>query len=188
MKEILYLDVYFLINGVMDLVSLMLAGLIASERGRGWRLVTAALFGSGASLVLLVISPPPFLTLLFGFLTFPVMILIAYGLRSVKRLFFISLFAFLSALFLGGALESVSYYTHRSGNATLFVFLAVILFAFGAFVIWGKGLRRKMESSVISLSIVHREKEAQLFGLLDSGSFLKEPTSGAPVILLKAEY
>ena len=101
MKEILYLDVYFLINGVMDLVSLMLAGLIASERGRGWRLVTAALFGSGASLVLLVISPPPFLTLLFGFLTFPVMILIAYGLRSVKRLFFISLFAFLSALFLG---------------------------------------------------------------------------------------
>ena len=45
-----------------------------------------------------------------------------------------------------------------------------------------------MESRVISLSIRHRERESQLYGLVDSGCFLRDPESGDPVILLKAEY
>ena len=164
MKEILYLDTYFALNFVMDLVSLALAGLISGEKARLWRMCLAASFGALASAILILLPFGSRLSLFFGLLTFFAMIYFSFGRLSLRRGGFLSLFAFLSALFLGGAVESISYYTQRKGNVTLGVLLATLFLAFGAFTLWGKGLKKKMESSVISLSIVHGGREEQLFG------------------------
>jgi len=189
MKEIVYLDVYFAWNFVLDLVSLLLAGQIVSEKAGWFRLFSASAFGAVFSVLILLCSPGRGWTFLLGLLLFFPMIFIAFGKRSFRRFVFVSLFAFLSALFLGGTMEFLSYYAAGTRQGvTLGIFLSALFFAFGAFVLWGKSLKRKMESRVISLSIRKGEREEQLYGLVDSGSFLRDPESGAPVILLKAEY
>lgn len=187
MKEVIYLDLFFLWNVLMDAVSLAVAGMIASEKAKLWRLFAASVFGAVVSLLILPFGP--FLTLLAGFLSFLPMVLIAYGVKPLRRLGLISLFVFLSSLFLGGALEALSSYAGKRGGGLGFgVTLAALFFVFGAYRLWGMGLKRKLETRVISLSIRYRERESQFYGLVDSGCFLRDPESGDPVILLKAEY
>ena len=105
--------------------------------------------------------------------------------------FFLHLFSLLTALFLGGALEFVSYYTASlggNGRESAGAFCFVIFSAFGFWNLWGKGLHRRMHTLVIPLSIFHRGKREELYGLLDSGSLLRDPEEGRYVILLKAEF
>ena len=188
MNDVIYLDVYFAWNFVMDLVTLLLAGVIASEKAALYRLCLASLFGAAFAAGILCLNAGRFVLFLAGFAAFFPMVLIAFGKRSYQRLVFLSLFAFLSSLFLGGALSALSYLLGASGGVTAGAFLSSLLFAFGGYSLWGKSLKRKLESRVISLAISNRGREEQFYALVDSGAFLREPESGAPVILLKAEF
>ena len=111
--------------------------------------------------------------------------------REWKRLGKLCLFSFLTLLFLGGAVESLGYYVSGfSGESrvTLFVCLISISLAYGGFSLWQRRLSRHLESAVIPLSLRYRGESEEMYALVDSGSFLKEPESGDPVLLLKAEY
>lgn len=186
MVESVYVDLYFLINSVLDLVALLIAGLCVSERGKFSRLVVAALLGGAFSVAELFL--PYGIGLLAGIFFFIPMVLIAYGKKRGKRWFLLSLFAFLTSLFLGGAMEFLSYYAFRGKTGMTFgVFLVALLFSFGAWSLWGKSMHRKLETLVIPLSICHRGKREELYGLVDSGALLKDE-EGRPVILLKASF
>lgn len=189
MEEVVYLDLYFLWNFVMDVVLLLLAAWICSERTKGVRVFASSVFGAVFSVLILVLELGRYQTLIFGLLSFFPMIAIAFGRLPLKRMVFLSLFAFFASFFLGGVLEWLSYYSGGSmRGVTIGRFLATVCFAYGAFQLWGKRIKRKMESRVISLSILNGEKEEHLYGLVDSAAFLQDPESGNPVILLKAEY
>jgi len=191
MKEVIYLDVYFLTNFIMDLVSLLVASQLCSERIKWHRALLASFFGGAVSFLPILFSWRNALTLTVGGLLFLPMVFIAFGKRSVKRFWFLCLFSFLTSLFLGGAVEFLSFYTGNlkgESRITLTVFLAVLCFSFGAWSLWGNNLRRRMETSVVELSVSYRKKTLDLIGLVDSASFLREPMSGMPVILLKAGF
>lgn len=189
MNQIVYIDLFFLINFIMDLVILALAGHIAGEKTSLGRLLLASLPGALFSSVALFFSWEGIALFFLGFVIFLPMVWIAYGKISRRRQFFLTLFSYLTSFVFGGVFDMLSYYFHLSSGAPLFgLLLAAVFFLLGAWSLWGKGLKRKMESAVISLSVFHRGREEQLFGLVDSGSFLKEPSTGAPVILMKAEY
>ncbi|MBR2633990.1 MAG: sigma-E processing peptidase SpoIIGA [Clostridia bacterium] len=190
MKETIYLDVYFMLNFLMDGASLLTAGLILSERPRTLSLLAASAAGAGFSVLMLILFPPPPLQLISAMGMFVLMVRLAYGKKSPRRIGKLALFAFLAALFLGGASEWISYYSScgKEARLTPITLAAVVLLALGCFVGWGRHLKKKLETSVIALSVCHGGKREELFGLVDSGSFLREPESGAPVILMKAEY
>ncbi len=191
MEEVVYLDVYFLINSVMDAVSFLVAGLILGEKMGFWRCILSGIVGGVFSVFMLFSAWSDGVTLLLSSLFFVPLLLLAFGKRSPKRFFFLYLFSLLTALFLGGALEFVSYYTASLGGNTrggVGVFCFVIFSAFGLWNLWGRGLHRRMQTLVIPLSIFHRGKREELYGLLDSGSFLRDPQEGRYVILLKAEF
>lgn len=184
MAENVYVDLYFLTNTVLDLVSLLVAGLAASERAKIGRVLAASVLGGVFSVAELFL--PVGINLAAGVLFFLPMVLVAYGKRRPKRLFFVSLFAFLTSLFLGGAMEFLSFYAGRGRSGLTFgVFLAALFLSLGAWSLWGKSMRRKMETLVIALSICYGENREELYGLIDSGALLKDE-SGRPVILLKA--
>ena len=91
---------------------------------------------------------------------------------------------------LGGAVEALYYYAARSDvphRVTPGIFLFCLFLGLGAFSLWGKSTRRRLESCVVSISIRRGEAQADLYALVDSGSFLVEPVSGYPVILAKAD-
>lgn len=187
----IYLDSYFFFNAVMDAVALSLAGLCASEKIRFRRLFPASLFGGAVALVPLILPLPFWAHLPFVFVSFAAMVLLAFGKKRLRRLTAVSLMAFVSSLFLGGAAEAVTYFVSSLGGAArigVLVFLILVFLGFGAFSLWGRNLYRKMESSVISLSIRLEEKEAVFFGLVDSGCLLRDPEEGREVILLKSSF
>ncbi|MBR5295412.1 MAG: sigma-E processing peptidase SpoIIGA [Clostridia bacterium] len=189
MKEILYLDVFFTVNFLMDLVSLSVGAFVCSEKIRLFKLLLAAFFGALFSVTELLVSPGPFVTLFFGIFSFPLMAFFALGKRRLERFFKFCIFSFVTSLFLGGVVEMISYYTFSSSeHLTPGIFLAVCFFAFGVFSLWGKSMNRKLETAVVSLSICFSGRCEYFFGLVDSGLLLKEPKSARPVLLLKAAY
>ncbi len=187
----IYIDTYFFFNALMDGVALILAGLCASEAVRLRRIVVSSLFGGAVSVISLLLELPPLGTLFAAFLSFFPMVLLAFGKKRLRRLALVSLMAFVSFLFLGGAAEAVTYFVASLGGKArigVSVFFVLLFLGFGGFTLWGKGLYRKMNTSVISLSISFEGKEAAFFGLVDSGCLLRDPEKGREVILLKGEY
>lgn len=191
MKEVLYLDVFFITNFVMDLVSLAVGGLAASEKAAFFRMVAAAFLGAAFSTAALILSWGKGLTLFLSFFSFFLMIRISFGRIRWKRLWKPALFSFATALFLGGAVEVISFYARpldAGTKLTLGIFVSAVLCAFGLFSLLGKSLNRKLETAVVSLAIRFSGRCEHFFGLVDSGLLLKDPEGGRPVLLLKAEY
>ena len=191
MKEVLYLDVFFLINFAMDAVSLAVGALASSEKVRLWRILISSFFGAVFSLGLLFFSAKGVWNLLGGLSGFCGMIFVCFGKKSPRRLGKAGLFSFLAALFLGGVVEAISFYTAASpGGArlTLGVFLIASLLAFGAFSLWGKSVDRKLETAVVSLTIRFSGRCEHFVGLVDSGLLLRDPEGSRPVLLMKAAY
>ena len=181
---------YFFLNFFMDLASLLITGLILSEKARLSRTLASAAAGALFSVFVLVFGLGAVWRLLLSLPSLAVLIFLAFGKKPKRRFLLLALFFCATSLFLGGVVEAV-YYFSRPLNAarrvTLAVFLFLLLAGFTVWEWWGKGMRRRMETGVISLSISRGEKNVALYGLVDSGSFLREPLSGYPVILLKAE-
>lgn len=187
----IYIDSYFFFNAVMDGVALLLAGLCASETVKFRRLIGSALFGGAFSVVTLLLELPPLGILSAAFVSFFPMVFLAFGKRRLRRLALVALMAFISFLFLGGAAEAVSYFVSALGGQariSFSVFLILLFLGFGGFTLFGKSMYRKMETSVVSLSISFEGKEVAFFGLVDSGCLLRDPEKGREVILLKGEY
>ncbi len=187
----IYIDSYFFFNFLMDAVALSLAALCASETVRLWRLVLASLFGAIFSVAVLLVEVPPVGVIISALLSFFPMVFFAFGKRRLRRWVLVSLMAFASSVFLGGAAEAVTYFVSALGGQariSVAVFLVMLFFGFGVFSLWGKNLYRKMDTSVISLSISYEGKEVAFFGLVDSGCLLRDPEEGREVILLKGEY
>lgn len=188
MHRVIYLDSYLLLNVLMDGAAILITSRILSCRLRLWRFFLAALLGGAASLI------PVFLPGAVGTglaaLCFIPMDLAAFGKTPLRRFWVICLFQILSSLVLGGLVEALYYYAARAGaprRVTPGIFLFCLFLGLGAFSLWGKSTRRRLESCVISLSIHRDGRRADLYGLVDSGCLLREPVSGDPVILLKAD-
>ena len=189
MKEILYLDVFFITNFLMDLIALSVGALIASEKAKLIRLVGASLMGSLFSVGILILSPNRLIQFFLGMILFCLMVFLAFGKKNRRRFGKISVFSFVTALFLGGVAEALSYYIgFEKSRVTPGIFLAILFFAFGCFSLWGKSVNRKLETAVVSLAITFSGRSEYFFGLVDSGLLLKDPEKMRPVLLLKAEY
>ena len=73
----------------------------------------------------------------------------------------------------------------RAGTAVL---LGSILLTGALYSFWANRLGRKLETSVVSLSISFGGRCEYFYGLVDSGLLIRDPDGGRPVLLLKAEY
>lgn len=100
----------------------------------------------------------------------------------------IALFYVCTALFLGGAVEAISYYMGRKGSLTLGVFLFLVFLSFGLFQLFGRRLNQKLDTAVVSLAVRFAGRCEYFYGLVDSGLLLRDPERGLPVLILKAQY
>lgn len=190
MREILYLDVYFVLNVLLDAVSLAAAGLCTGEKTRFARLVTASLSGGVFCVVPLFLPLSQRTEALLGLAMAIPMIWIAFGKRNFRRFGMLTLFFWLTAFVLGGVVQFLSdcfLFPRGEEKITLGIFLALIFFTLGAWQLWGKRMKQRLDSCIISLCITYRGVHHDYFALVDSGSFVSDPISGDPVILMKAD-
>lgn len=187
MHRALYLDSYLLLNFLMDGAALLITARILTARLKWYRLLFASALGAAFSLFPLFLPRWGLIPAALGFLP---MDLVAFGKAPPRRFFLSCLFQCLSSLVLGGAVEALYYYAGKAGEAhrvTPGVFLFCLCLGLGAFSLWGRSTRRRLESCVVSITVRRGENRADTYALVDSGCLLREPVSGDPVILMKAE-
>ncbi len=191
MNEIIYIDLYFATNFLMDLVSLAVGALSASQKVTFPRLCLAAAFGAASSTAFVFLQVGKWLEVILSLAVFGAMIVFCFGTGHPRRWLKPALFSFAGAVFLGGAAQMISYYSLPRGSEArlgFWVLLGAVLLGLTLYSLWGKHMSQKMETAVVSLTISFCGKCQHYFGLVDSGLLLRDPDAGRPVLLLKAEY
>lgn len=192
---IIYADVLFLINFVLDFLCLYVSGAILSVRIKTGRVVLASAAGGFYSIGAMYFSFLP------AYIAFPIhaaaallMCLIAYGYGSFKMLVKRTVMFAVTAAFSGGVLSAAftltgRYYTVDGGFyaeiSPLFL-IAVAVLSVGAAYVYAL-LCHKRAAFVTADAIIEKNGKAYRLNLLvDSGCFVLDPMTGKRVIIVSS--
>lgn len=182
MKLVVYIDVYFLVNGIFDFCVLLLVGRIQKGRQKLLRLLAgSAAGGLGATIILLLSVLPLSLCSVLQYGVLPgLMLIISFGF-SDKKSFFHQLLSFYGMSFLlGGALLAF-----EGEEKELYAVLAAgVMFSLLFFGILPRMEQRKRElQNEYEAALNFEGRWVKGRALLDTGNRLREPISGKPVVL-----
>lgn len=201
-KQVVYLDVVFLINLMMDYLLLWTAGKVGQLKTSALRLGLASLVGAGYSLLLFWPEAHFFITTgaKVGFSV--VMVLVAYRWSGLRSFLTALLYFYLAAFSMGGAMLGAIYFFSSSTSTYgllngLLAFLgdvpyAWLLAAVAAAVLlarWGAlFVRRNFLRSFFQVPVIIRfnHQDYPVQALVDTGNQLRDPLTQKPVMI--AEY
>ena len=187
-------DVLVVVNYVINLLVLMAAAKLAGVVTRRGRLGLGALTGALGALVIFLPYIGWWFQAGYKLLLSCVMVLAAFGWQNRRRFLKLLLAVAVSAVGMGGLLFLLSFLAEPVGmffyNGVVYFDLPMLLLVgccTGAYlVLWLVDrlfFSRSAPKHLYDLVITSEGKQISLKGLADTGSNLKEPFSGAPVIV-----
>ena len=183
MQYELYLDVFFLVNFMMDFLLLMFVRRILACTATQGRIFLGALVGAAVTCVVIILPLPytPLKILMFhGFVN---VIMLKIGLRVPWGRTFLKAFLFLyiGAFLLGGILEVFRPYVKMG---SLFFVLSVMGYyvAVGIWTLVEALLRHNNTSCEVLL--FEKEECCLVKALIDTGNKLKDPVTKKPVSII----
>ncbi|WP_343210006.1 sigma-E processing peptidase SpoIIGA [Anaerolentibacter hominis] len=182
MESVIYIDVFFFLNAIMDLLILGLVNEMMHPRGRWRRILPAALFGALAACLDLIFTLPVLLRiiLLYG-VTDVVMVLLAWGYPGPRRLVRSCILLYAVSWLTAGAFS----FLYQRLNKTFWLSVGmtgIILFLFLRQFLQ----ERKEEKGCFRVEITFQGRSVSTTGLLDTGNSLKDPTTGKPVAVAES--
>lgn len=199
MEQIVYIDLYFLINFAMDLLGFFLVSRLLSIRHNFWRVLAAA--GVGALYACLSLFVP-----ISGFLAFAVDIIacliictIAYVKRGELRYLAENTIVYAAvSILLGGFMTVLFDIFNRIGMDELFdggdsdgisVWLFAILAAVSGILAakGGKFFRKKTSRRECTVRLQLDDRQVEVKALCDSGNLLRDPISALPCIMVGSD-
>lgn len=192
----IYVDVLLVVNFFMTLLLLLLTATLTKQRQRTWRLCLAAALGAAYSLILLAPKLPAWAVVLSKIAVALVLVLLAFGFGSITK-YARCLLCFLAANFvlLGFivgvwlvfrprriVIKNSAVYFDLSARTLLLLALAAYLLALLILRLYEKHAGRR---ALLELVIDTGQAQVRCFALADSGNRLREPFSGAPVIVAR---
>ena len=195
MKYVIYIDVFFCVNLVMDFLILKLVSLYIKPQTSYIRCVLGAALGSFLSVLSLLISYENIIWhMLFSYIFIAVaMVVGTFGLGKWQELIKRCIVLYVITIFLGGLINFLYSYTYM-GVFLQNIFIGIrsktnILWMVGATLVAYICLkvlvrivkRHSNTNMIVAVKLVHKGKESFLTGLIDSGNSLREPYTGKPV-------
>lgn len=195
MKYVIYIDVFFCVNLVMDFLILKLVSLYIKPQTTYIRCVLGAALGSFLSVLSLLISYENIIWhMLFSYIFIAVaMVVGTFGLGKWQELIKRCIVLYVITIFLGGLINFLYSYTYM-GVFLQNIFIGIrsktnILWMVGATLVAYICLkvlvrivkRHSNTNMIVAVKLVHKGKESFLTGLIDSGNSLREPYTGKPV-------
>ncbi|MCH3972146.1 MAG: sigma-E processing peptidase SpoIIGA [Oscillospiraceae bacterium] len=190
----MYVDVLLAVNLMIDYFLLLLVAKFLHLSVRRYRLLFGALIGAGGSLIILLppLAPLPEMLLRLG-LSLPIT-LASFGFRGFPAFMRQVLTLFLFSFALAGIFLAVWYFIAPGGlfvkNSVIYFYvpplLLVVLTLFGYFLLrlfQRSAERRAPRQSSCQLQLSLESGSAVLSAQIDTGSDLREPFSGLPVIV-----
>lgn len=184
MKYDFYPDIFWVTNFVMDMLVLILVRQIKKSRSPIFRILLSSAFGTSGSL-LLFLSLHDYIVyqLLVHTMLNPLMILIAFPVKSRKYFLKDFFSTYLCVLLLGGilswAMESLGQWKH-------FWIWAIGGFGICMLVIH-RQKSRKLERQDYEILLMLENRNLQLKGFLDTGNLLMDPILQQPVHIIREE-
>ena len=193
----LYIDVYFLINFTVDLLSLYFAAVFSKVPTTTARLILSSLCGSLLSCVVVFFNDNAMLKIACSAVILFVMAVIGTKrIRALRRLKFTISFLIFAALVGGGVYylweildkylyDSVSAFAGSEVNRKMLMFAVIVLLSIGVFkMIVTMFSSHESEGSVL-LEIVFMDKSIRVEAFVDSGNLAIDPMDMHPVMFLK---
>ncbi len=185
MKFIIYLDSFFMMNFVMDIISLISCSMLIHRRFNIFRIITAAVTGSAYACVhLMYLRGTGIIAWLLTYVIIcTVMVFAAFGDKTLKGIVRNVLMLYITIFIMGG-MANVLYFRMGIKNMPfLFILTGVAGISVSGF------LSRKVNclSRCAEVILNNRGEEVRIMALVDSGNLLREPYSGRCVNVLSYE-
>lgn len=179
----LYIDVFFLVNFMMDYLMLLIAKRILKCSATHGNICIGALIGSGLTCIgVCVPIPYAFVKFMwFHIIVNTLMIRAGLKVKFGKKFFKAFVVLYISGFLLGGVLE----YLHQYVRMTSLLFGAAIA---GYYIVLGiirflLGMIRKNQCRC-KVDLYYREKMRTVEAIIDTGNGLHDPVSSDPVSIL----
>lgn len=202
MKYIIYMDVFFVVNLIMDFIILKAAAHYIKPQTTFVRCLAGGAVGSLLACLSLLLSYENMMVhMLFSYIfTVAAMVFATYGRCSPKQMIKRSLWLYFVTVFMGGAMNLLYDYTYF-GYILRGIFEAVYenpvnliklcLFSGISYVVlqWFYGLlsRRTHVDGFVTVKLATNGKQVKVNGLIDSGNSLFDPYYGKPVHIVEYE-
>ena len=201
MENVVYADLYFLINFSMDFLCFFLSGKLISKPLSPLRMALASAVGGVYAIALLFISAPPVWLLTLHVLVSALMCLIAMtDLAAFGELPYHTLVFTAISMFLGGAMtalmslfdklipeDMISNADGTSDSISVYALALLAVIAAVITLVGGNSLKSRMARPNATVTLEVQDKTASFRGLSDSGNLLREPISGKPCIVVAPE-
>jgi stage II sporulation protein GA (sporulation sigma-E factor processing peptidase) len=204
-RLVLYLDVIWLLNFLIDSILLMMTALFLKRHLKWWRIFSGGFIGS--FIVLLSFTPyayisgHPLVKLSFSI----VMVVAAFGFKRFR--FFVGnlLMLYFATFLTGGFLIGVHYFLKFDNNLQSSMFLAsvkgfgdpiswvFVMFALPAAWYFSRSRVSSIETvniqydQIVGIEVEINGVKLELKGLVDSGNQLYDPLSKSPVMLISSK-
>lgn len=202
-RPVLYGDVIFLINFVMDYIILWAAARFSQLKTSMGRLLLSSGVGAFYSFVVLFPQEQFLSGIVFRFLLSLIMVWIAFGHLSLRKIVLGLGYFYLVAFAAGGAMLGGIYFFNGRTNLqqmdTGFLFFLTEINYFWLFVAaavtialgrWGAAfIRKNLLHNIFRLPIIIRfgKHRFPVEAMVDTGNQLKDPISRKPVIIVEYE-
>ena len=186
MKYVVYLDVFLIVNILMDFLILIIAKRLIKPQTTILRCIIATIIGGVLSVLSLMI---PYKTIWLRFITSYilicfVMVIIAFQFKCIRDSIRNILVVYAITFMLGGIMN-VLYY---KAPVTLKRFVAVSLMAYVVCSFLCDWItRKKAGEKLYKVHIYIKEKSVSVTALLDTGNLLFDPISGRKVHIIEYE-
>lgn len=187
---VVYLDVLFLVNFLMNYFIISICTAIVPNRSKYKRKILASILGGiyGVGIFIPEMNFMYSVISLFGFSVGLVAIIFCpcrfRDFLKILAVFYISTFMLSGGIFMlmpffgGGVFKNNIIYI-KSGYLIVFAGLVAALIVFGM-----KYVKKNFGRKEYNIRIKYRDNSVEGFGIFDSGNELKDPTTGAGVIVI----
>ncbi len=197
---IVYIDVLFVINVMIDGMLLWCSTKIAGVRTKWWRIWIAAIVGGIYAVCIFFPQLSPMYVLIAKVAVSVIMVCIAFWVKTWRELLRAILIFYVTSFLFGGGITGLIYFTGLGSDLgtvvsngsiyfnlpwkLLLVTAAAVLFTVTVVVKYLKSFLMR-QGLLGKLRITYGEKTAQTDVLLDTGNQLKDPLTGRAVAVVE---
>ena len=196
--QTIYIDVYFLINFSVDLLSLHLASLFSKVKVSPFGMILSALFGGLYAVILIFLNQSIVYYLFVSVLFFlSILLFCARGCRWSRKIKFLASFLVMEIL-IGGVVYFLYGIIERSfeegilneikidRNRLILALLVLLAIVFLKLIL--RLFNNNFSEKSVKLKLIIWGCEYFVEALVDSGNFLKDPMDLSPVMLVKERF
>ena len=194
---VIYLDVVFLENIIMNYIIIYATGIVVKSEIKQWRILIASSIGAIYTIAMYISTIPIYSNFIMKLILSLVIIYVAFIPKNIKKTLKILLIFYLVSFVFGGCIFALMYIiTPKLAKIKNGVFvgtypikIALIggIISFVIIQISFKMVKNKISKKdvIYNIEIIINNKNTEVKALLDTGNLLKEPITGMPVIIVE---